>query len=391
MAAAPSTTQAPPASPADTGASGGAAAVPFVRGSGLGRYKFFEKTGLTLGAATQDLGPIDVKAYDYMRHILIKVTTTATGTTTAATTKEDAPYNVFTNVAVKQPNGQTMYAVSSGFHAAMIHKYGGYAGYNDPRAFNDFAYSTGSSTAPTYTFGFRIPFELNIRDALASLPNKNAAAPFSLELTLNTAANVYGGTLTTMPTFKVQAFLEAWDQPPSSLGGASVETVPPAKNTLQRWTEQSISVSAGQFDARVRKLGNYVRMLVPVLRRTSGTRANGETDWPDPVQIVLDEDVKDNVTYSQFLQDRYEKWNYGGQHPSGVSTADAVGGYDNGVFPYDYCHEFDGRTGHEYGDLYLPTIESEDYLFRGSWANAGTITCLVNEVLPQGDIFSVRR
>jgi len=391
MAAAPSTTQAPPASPAAAGASGGAAAVPFVRGSGLGRYKFFEKTGLTLGAATQDLGPIDVKAYDYMRHILIKVTTTATGTTTAATTKEDAPYNVFTNVAVKQPNGQTMYAVSSGFHAAMIHKYGGYAGYNDPRAFNDFAYSTGSSTAPTYTFGFRIPFELNIRDALASLPNKNAAAPFSLELTLNTAANVYGGTLTTMPTFKVQAFLEAWDQPPSSLGGQAVETVPPAKNTLQRWTEQSISVSAGQFDARVRKLGNYVRMLVPVLRRTSGTRANGETDWPDPVQIVLDEDVKDNVTYSQFLQDRYEKWNYGGQHPSGVSTADAVGGYDNGVFPYDYCHEFDGRVGHEYGDLYLPTIESEDYLFRGSWANAGTITCLVNEVLPQGDIFSVRR
>jgi hypothetical protein len=390
MAAAPSTTQAPPAS---TQASQGApaAAVPFVRGSGLGRYKFFEKTGLSLSTSTQDLGPIDVKAYDYMRSILIKVVTTATGTTTAATTKEDGPFNVFTNVAVKQPNGQTMYAVSSGFSAAMIHKYGGYQGYNDPRAWNDFAYSTGSSTAPTYTFAFRIPFELNIRDALGALPNKNAAAPFSLELTLNTAANVYGGTLTTMPTFKVQAFLEAWDQPPSSLGGAAVETAPPAKNTLQRWTEQSISVSAGQFDARVRKLGNYVRMLVPILRRTSGTRANGESDWPDPVQIVLDEDVKDNITYHQMLSDRYEKWGYGGIKPAGASSADATEGYDNGVFPYDYCHEFDGRVGHEYGDLYLPTIESEDYLFRGSWVNAGTITCLVNEVLPQGDIFSVRR
>src|SRR6266851_6823954 len=215
MAAAPSAVKSAPAERAPEGQAAPSAAVPFVRGSGLGRYKFFEKTGLQLTASTQDLGPIDVKAYDYMRSILVKVITTTAGTTTGAGLKEDGPFNVFTNVAVKQPNGQTMYAVSSGFHAGMIHKYGGYQGYNDPRSWNDFAYSTGAGIAPTYTFSFRIPFELNIRDALGTLPNKNAAAPFILELTLNTAANVYSGTLTTMPVFKVQAFLEAWDQPPS--------------------------------------------------------------------------------------------------------------------------------------------------------------------------------
>src|SRR5260221_9026866 len=100
-----------------------ASVVPFVRGSGKGKYKFFSKANLTLTSATQDLGPIDVKAYDYMRSILVTLSNTANGGATG-TAQADAPFNMFTNVAVKQPNGQTMYQVSSGYHAAMIHKYG---------------------------------------------------------------------------------------------------------------------------------------------------------------------------------------------------------------------------------------------------------------------------
>ncbi len=57
-AAAGSTTQARPKAPdaADSAGSGGGV-IPFVRGSGLGRYKFFDKSGLTLLTNTQDLGP----------------------------------------------------------------------------------------------------------------------------------------------------------------------------------------------------------------------------------------------------------------------------------------------------------------------------------------------
>ena len=66
-------------------------------------------------------------------------------------------------------------------------------------------------------------------------------------------------------------------------------------NTLQRWTEQSITMSTGQFDARIRKLGNYIRMFIPIMKDSSNVRivTNG---WADPVQIVLDEDVKDNIS-----------------------------------------------------------------------------------------------
>lgn len=394
MAAAPGTTQAP-ATTGQTGdqpakAPAAAQVVPFVRGSGKGKYKFFSKASLTLTTATQDLGPIDVKAYDYMRSILVTVTTTANGGATG-TAQADGPFNFFTNMAVKQPNGQTMYQVSSGHHAAMIQKYGYYRAYGDPRADPNFVVHGSAAT-----FALRIPFELDLRDALGSLPNKDAAAPFSLELTVNTLSNVFGSGQGTSPTFTVEAWLEAYDQPPTSLNGQPVQTTPPNLNTLQRWTEQNITMSAGQFDARVRKLGNYVRAIVPIMKNSSGARivTNG---WADPVQIVLDEDVKDNLSQADWTRRVWETWGYGEILPGTAATLgtasvastliDSPNGQDTGVWPIQYF--VDTRSPDENANFYLPTIESEDYLLRGSWGSAvSKLVALVCEVLPQGNIFA---
>lgn len=412
MAAAPSATSAGQAQAGGQAqpAPQAASVIPFVRGSGKGKYKFYSKSGLTLTTASQDLGPIDVKAYDYMRSILVTCTTTTVGGATG-TAQADAPFNVFTNVAVKQPNGQTMYQVSSGYHAAMIQKYGFYRNYGDPR--EDPNYFVNGSWA---TFSFRIPFELDLRDALGALPNKDAAAPFSLELTLNTLSNVFGSGQGTSPTLQVEAWLEAYDQPPTTLNGQPVQTTPPNMNTLQRWTEQNITMSTGQFDARIRKLGNYLRMLLPIMRNSSNVRVGLQqggtaaslsgTNWADPVQIVLDEDVKDNISAADWERRIWEVWGYGGTQSGTATTAasgvasvgassgatplqgqDAAGGLDTGVFPIQYC--VDTRELTENTNFYLPTIESEDYLLRGSWGSAvSKLVTLVCEVLPQGDIFS---
>lgn len=387
MAAPSSKTQVRPKSPAKEAPAAAAPAhaqMPFIRGSGWGRYKFFDKSGITLTTNTQDLGPIPVKAYDFMRSIVVDVSTTVAGGGSGVTTTEDGPWNIFTQCKVDQPNGQTMYQVSSGFSAGMIHAHGYYRNYNDPRQYQNFVYTTGSGTAPQIGFRFRIPFELNLSDALGDLPNKDANAPFNLYLTLNTLANVFGGSPTS-PTVRVQVWLEAADQPPTILAGQSVETEPPAMNTLQRWTEQPISVNAGQFDARVRKLGNYVRLLIPILRRSSSTRANGDLDWPDPLQIVLDEDTKDNISKNTWVEDIRERFGYGQVGSTNDAFSSALAGRWNGVFPIDYLS---GPPGYDNMDRLLPTIESEDYILRGSWGNNGTVTMLVGEVLPQGDIFS---
>jgi hypothetical protein len=372
-----STAQAPTAAGVQTPQA--AQVVPFLRGSGKGKYKFYSKAGLTLTTATQDLGPIDVKAYDYMRSILVTLTKTADGGA-LGTLQADGPFNAFTSIYVNQPNGQTMYQVSNGHSAAMIQKYGGYRAYGDPRS--DPAYLANGSQA---TFAFRIPFELDLRDGLGALPNKDAAAPFQLGLTLNTLANVFGSGQGTSPTFTVEAWLEAYDQPPTILNGSPVQTTPPNMNTLQRWTEQNITLSLGQFDARVRKLGNYVRMFIFEALATS---ARTETGWPDPAQIVLDEDIKDNISQADWKRRIWEIWGYG----AGGATIDAAGagqapGRDTGVYPYQYFCDTQ-NFGQENASLYLPTIESEDYLLRGSWGGSLTsLRTLCCEVLPQGNIF----
>ncbi|HEV2317335.1 MAG TPA: hypothetical protein VGV89_07160 [Thermoplasmata archaeon] len=390
MAAAPHT--APVQNVKHGGGGGGNArpreqSVSFVRGSGRGRYTFEVQSGLTIQAGAQDVGPIDIKAYDYMRSITLLVQTTAAGAGTSVAFTADGPENVISYVRVKQPNGQTMYSVTSGFHASMIDKLGFYRQFSDPRSSVNFS-SVGGS-APTFSFVLRIPFELDLRDALGALPNKDAAAPFTLELGINPAATVWSVAPTTSPTFKITPILEAYDQPPETLDGKPVDTTPPNMNTLQRWTEQTVTMVPGAFDARVRKLGNYVRELIFISKNSAGARID-TNGWADPVQIVLDEDVKDNLPLALWEQDIFEVWGYGGAVPNGavIGRADVANGQNIGVWPYQYCvNERDNSV--EEAAFYLPTIESEDYLLRAAnWGSAVfKLTILKCEVLPRGDIF----
>ena len=401
------------AAPGAVQTSGGAATerntagASFVRGSGEGRYTFEIQSGLVLGAA-QDVGPIDIKAYDYMRSLLLKVETTTAGSGTVTSVgAADFPFNIFSYIRVKQPNGQTMYSVSNGHHAAMIQKYGlgrvTTGGQSDPRADPEFLApsSVAAATAPVYQFAIRIPFELDARDALGALPNKDAAAPFTLEFGLNSTSTIYTTPPATAPTIKVTPILEAYDQPPETLDGKPVETTPPNMNTLQRWTEQSVTMAQGAFDVRVRKLGNYVRELIFLSKNSSGARIATalpttttpnptQTGWSDPVQIVLDEDVKDNIPSWLWLRDIWEIWGYGGLAGGNgtLPAADVAGGYDNGVWPYQYCVSRDDPQT-EVVAKYLPTIESEDYLLRGQsfGSNVSKMVILKCEVLPRGDIF----
>jgi hypothetical protein len=394
--------------PAQQAAPQAQAVIPFVRGSGKGDYSIKKWTGQTLTSTTQVLEQ-DVKAYGFMRSIRIDVSTTTAGGATG-TAQPDAPFNVFADMKVSQPNQQPLYSVSSGYHAAMIQKYGLHRACTDPRQDPNFELSGSFAN-----FSLRIPFEIDTRDGLGSLPNKNAAAPYQLSLTLNTVANVFGASQGTSPTFTIEAFLEAYDQPPTSLNGQPCATEPPNKNTLQRWSEQNITMSTGQFDARIRKLGNYIRLFVPIMKNSSGTRIgldyNGTavqptaTNWADPVQIILDESPKDNISAGNWGRRIYQTWGYGGIFPGTATTAaggtagtqaalgatptvgqDTPGGLDTGVFPIQYC--VDTRDNQEAVDFYLPTIESEDYSLRGSWgSNCSKMVVLMCEVIPQGDIF----
>lgn len=362
--------------------------VPFIRASAEHREPAGIDVSRLMTAADQDLGVFDIPAVGYVRSVFLVVTATG-GAGTSVTAAEDGPFNVLKNIALTEPNGAIIAQFNSGHDLMLANKWGGYRHVlgSDPRqspTFSNVAGATGN-----FTFVLRVPVELNVRDGLGSLPNQNAAATFKLRATLSASTGVYGVVPTTLPTVRVRAYIEAWDQPEASAGGLANQVTPPAMNTTQFWTSQQFNVNAGQNSIRLTRVGNYVRELIFVLRRAGTSRANGETDLLalDPLTLMLDTRPLDIIEPNNFRHQQFERSGFGGTVGTTTPANDAPGGLDAGVRAYDFAHEFDGTIGHENRDLWLPTLGSTRLELQASFANAGVLTVLTNDVAIAGTVF----
>jgi hypothetical protein len=369
------------------------AVVPFIRASAEHREPAGIDVSRILTTADQDLGVFDIPAYGYVRRIVILVTAAGgTGGSPAATFPEDSPWTTLKNIALTEPNGAVLSQFNTGYELHLANKYGGYrhpAG-ADFRASPSF--TMPGATFASYQYMTSIPVEMNLRDALGSLPNQNAGATFKLRLSLSAVAGIAAGTLpTTLPTVRVRAYAECWDQPEQSTAGATNQTMPPALNTTQFWTSQTYSVLSGQNTIRLTRVGNYLRNLIFILRTTSSTRANGEGHWADPTTIYLDTRPLDIIENNNWEHQMYERSGFGAQYATASAQvnplADLAGALDNGVRVYDFMHEFDGLYGRELRDLWLPTLGSTRLEIQGSFGAAGSLTVLTNDVAIAGSVF----
>ena len=157
--------------------------VPFVRASAEHREPAGIDVSRLLTTAVQDLSVFDIPAYGYVRSLYVLVQATS-GAGAGAVAAEDGPWNVLANIALTEPNGAVIAQFNSGYDLYIANKYGGYrdcAG-SDPRQSPVFSIANGvtgvAGTGGNFQFGLRIPLEINLRDALGSLPNQSAAATF---------------------------------------------------------------------------------------------------------------------------------------------------------------------------------------------------------------------
>lgn len=348
-----------------------AAVVPFIRASQELREPMLDLTR-TLTGSDQDTGVHDVPARGYLRGIVLKVEgTNASGS--GVVVANDFPFNVLKGITFQEPNGAVIAQFTDGYQLMVSNKYGGYRAFADPR--QSLTYSDDSSG--NFQFTVRIPVELSERDGLGSLPNQNSAANFKLRVSLAKASDLYDTAPGTLPDVNVKAHIESWDQPPPSAAGAMNQTVPPAVNTTQYWSEQSYNVNSGEQGIRLSRMGNYLRNLVFIFRDADGNRVDS---WPDPLHIYWDALPLDNIGNSTWDEQIYSRYGYHGD-------ADSAGGPDLGVFPYDFCHEFDGKVGFENRDLWLPTLGSTRFEVQGNFPTAGTLYVLTNDVSVAGTVF----
>lgn len=355
-------------------------AAPFVRSSAQHRESAGIDVTKTLGSSVQTLPVFNIPAVGYVRAIVLYVTATG-GSGTSVAANADGPFNVLQGIQFTEPNGSVIQSFESGYHLYLANKYGGYRfpSGSDPKSSP--AYSAVAGDSGDFSFLVRIPVELNLRDALGSLPNQSAAATFKLQMRLADSDTVYStAPATTLPDVRVRGYLETWDQPDNG-------QTPPALNTTQYWSSQVLNYGKGEQTLQLSRVGNYIRNLIFIAERSSGTRANGQDDWPDPVTLYLDTRPLDTISAAEFANQMFERTGYGAAHGSTVPDRDDPGGLDNGVFAYDFTHDFDGGLGRENRNLWLPTLPSTRLEIRGSFANAGTLTVLTNDVNVAGSVF----
>lgn len=363
-----------------------AALVPFIRASQEHRESAVDISKVQT-VADQDLGTFPIPAYGFLRSLVVLVQATG-GTVSGTTVTADAPFGAIKNISVSEPNGAQICVFNTGWDLAMVNKYGGYRYCQDPRSYH--AYAINGAASAVYSFLLRIPIEINLRDALGSLPNQNSAAQFILRMTLAAyTAIATGGTVTTGPTVRIRVWNEEWDQPELTGEAGANQTTPPAMNTTQYWSVQQFAVPAGAANVRLTRMGNYLRNLILIYRDVSNNRVSQfGANWPDPLTLYWDTRPQDVLAQEIFAQQIYERYTYRSFTDGGGAIAlDTNGGYDTGVMPYDFAHELTGQVGRENRDLWLPTLGSTRLEFGGTWGVAGTLYVYTNDVSVAGDVF----
>jgi hypothetical protein len=121
---------------------------------------------------------------------------------------------------------------------------------------------------------------------------------------------------------------------------------------------------------------------------SGGTRATGETDWPDPLTGLKFEAnfLLTQYNKAQWQQDMSQSWFYPNSAMD-VRGAGSISGKENGLYGLFFNKDFFLRApGGETRRTYLVTSPGSNYIINGTFAGAGTHTLfsIVNYVAPGG-------
>src|SRR5262245_28055626 len=217
--------------------------------------------------------------------ILVTVAGNAVATVVAA---ENYPFNILGNIQLNDINNEAIFGPFDSYVAMLTNKYGGYFNVNDPATaamYYRVALTGTNAAAGSSHINLWIPLEIVRRDPIGPVASVNNTAALTLVMSTNTSANLFTTPPTSAPTVRIsgtQVFY--WEPKATDKQGRPISKRPVAAGTTQYWTQGNVVLSGGTNNAQLNTgLGypwrNYLFMLV----RSSGTRANGELDWPDPL------------------------------------------------------------------------------------------------------------
>jgi hypothetical protein len=382
------TPQAPPAPGKANGQGQGPALAPWPFSVGvLGTENLSDYDQLTtMTAATQKLPDVRIQPDGWLRGIWFDINVVAAGNAATVAYTENGILDIIDTVLFRDTGGEQIFGPFSSYDWAMANKYGGYQAQSDPRADISFSQTAGAGgTAGTGHLTLYLPLEISAADSLGDVENRSENSIYRVELTLAASTKVYSTAPTTLPTVEIKTTQDSYTEPVAamSLTGRPVSTAPPSPGTLQYWKQENSLIPAATASVLITNgIGNGYRNIIFKLIRSSGTRANGEADWPDPLEVTLGTSrtrLYSKVVWRDKMARTFELFN---------TTADTSLAKDNGVFPMWFTQDVTTKPGDEARRRYQRTKTGNTYKVRGPWGNAGTVFITSNYVVPRGNDFS---
>lgn len=362
------------------------AARPFVTGTRTLESEVYTQT-VTQTAATQSLTPYEFQVDGYLSGALIRVTaTTATNAATVAF-QADGPFSVLQSVIVEDIGGKQILGPLSGHQLRILNQFGGFVFNGDPRANGIYTLTSGAgATGGSYRFSLRVPIQVRRRDAMGSLPNRNASATFKLKITINQTSAVYSTAPTNAASVNVQVQQRGWATSDNrDYKGNGVSPTPNGVGSILYTDVETIQLSAGAFNQRMSTFGGLLRVLIFELRDANGSRAVGEADFPQLFEMEIDK-VK-VYSRSPLTWESEMSEDYGLTADADGNTAAAKNSKPDGVYLFHWLDDFGLQPGAENGFRYQPITPSTAVQLIGTVGGSGahTLSITKNYMSPVGD------
>ncbi len=350
--------------------------IPFIAAAHEHAETFPVVTRQYSAALGQETVEFNIPSYGYLRAIWLDINMPAqTGTSATEALSGDAPFGAITNITLLDTNGAPIFGPLTGFNTFLANLFGGYVYKQDVRELPTF---NKLATSGAFRYQLRVPVEISHHDATGCIGNQNAAAPYRLRITFAAANEIYNAE----PTFKVSTplavtpILEAWSLPNAvdALGRPQAQ-LPPNYGTVQYWSERTVGgIVAGNNNVQVLRVGNLIRNLIFIGRKTSSSGARDFKVTPgfpilnwDARQLTNETELyRRNLTYEPIEQ----------QNATTAGTPLA------GVMAYTFNKTNQSRAGDDKPWLWLPTVEATRLELTGSWEEAGVMQILTNDIAP---------
>jgi hypothetical protein len=345
----------------------------------------YDQTYLTANA--QGAIPWALQATGWLRglYLLVQGTGLTAGTATA-----DGPFIIFSNIELDDVNNEAIFGPFDGYTAMLANKYGGYYYADDPGTAPIFA-NIGTVTTNNFTFLLYIPLEIVNRDPIGAVASVNNTASLTLRMSLNATAAVFTATTGAL-SVRIRGTQDFyWEPRRADKQGRPISPEPPASGTTQYWTQGSLAIAgAGTINSQlITGLGYPFREYLFLLRDNTGSRANGETNWPDPLVGLKFEAnmLVSNVSkaFWQAMIARATGYTNGTMDARG--SAGTVPGKENGLYALFFNDDFfRNAIGGETRRGYLVTSPGSNFIFNANVGGAGNLYSIVNYIAPGGGV-----